>query len=108
MLATQMMAVDFEALIEQGTKGLNVDTKSYLSKASRTIPETATYEQVSDTLIKLALENIDESSPDWTFVASRIYLDELYQKAAKNRGFDYKRKYGDFYDLISSLTEMKI
>src|SRR5690625_7401874 len=101
MLATQTMAVDFETLIRQVTKDLNVDNKSFLSKATRTIPATATYEQVSDMLIKIALENIDESSPTWTFVEGRIYLDIFYRNAARHRGIDDNNKNGNYYDFIS-------
>nr|WP_164670283.1 ribonucleoside-diphosphate reductase subunit alpha [Virgibacillus doumboii] len=62
----------------------------------------------TDSLIKLALENIDEANPDWTFAASRIYLHQLYESAAVNRGYDANIRYGNFYELIFMLTEKGI
>ncbi|MFC4560058.1 ribonucleoside-diphosphate reductase subunit alpha [Virgibacillus kekensis] len=61
-----------------------------------------------DDLIKHALENIDEANPDWTFVASRIYLRQLYKRAAENRRYDANLRYGNFHQLIESLTEKGI
>ncbi|RHW34187.1 ribonucleoside-diphosphate reductase subunit alpha [Neobacillus notoginsengisoli] len=55
-----------------------------------------------------ALNNIAIDQPNWTFVATRLYLEQLYQEAADNRGYDSRQKYADFYNLITSLTERKI
>src|SRR5699024_7995126 len=44
----------------------------------------------------------------WTYVASRIYLSELYDKAAQNRNYDAKLKYGNFHSLLQTLTEKGI
>ncbi|WP_174615064.1 ribonucleoside-diphosphate reductase subunit alpha [Virgibacillus ihumii] len=85
-------------LIEQATEGLNVDKKAFLEKSSR--------ENSHESLIKFALEQMDEAAPDWTFTASRIYLDQLYKEAAANRGNDVG--YGDFHYLLETLTEKGI
>lgn len=58
-----------------------------------------------DVLIRRALENIDEANPDWTFVASRLYLQKLYYHAAKNRQYSPSLKYGDFYQLLELLIQ---
>ena len=93
-------------MIEQATTGLNVETEDFIQKAFRTIPEDATPGRITEVLIKNALENIDEVNPDWTYVASRFYLEELYRQAAENRGYDRQNgHYGDLYRLISYLTE---
>ncbi|MGM8364921.1 ribonucleoside-diphosphate reductase subunit alpha [Virgibacillus sp. W0181] len=97
-------ATEIDALIEKAVKGLGLDTDQYIDKAHRTIPENASNEKVVETLVKNALENIDESNPAWTYVASRIYLHGLYEDAAKNRGYEPSEKYGDFYKLIETLT----
>lgn len=55
-----------------------------------------------------AVNQIAMDQPDWTFVAARLYLNELYQKAAENRGYDSSLKYGDFYGLIKHLTSIGI
>lgn len=41
-------------------------------------------------------------------VARYILINELYKRASKNRAYDAKQKYGDFYGLIKTLTEKKL
>src|SRR5699024_2349147 len=77
-------------------------------KSIRAISSGMSDEKATDILIKNALENIDESSPAWTFLASRLYLQTYYNKAATNRGYDAAAKYGDFYALVEKLTELGI
>ena len=55
-----------------------------------------------------AVNQIAMDKPDWTFVAARLYLNELYGKAAKSRGYERSLKYGDFYSLIKELTDIGI
>ncbi len=55
-----------------------------------------------------ALNKIAMDQPNWTFVAAQAYLNELYDLAAQNRGYDSTQKYGDFYALIQTLTEKGI
>ena len=93
-----------EALIEKSTTGLKVQAGAYREKVFRMIPEQAHMEKITEILVKTALENIDEANPDWTYVASRVYLTELYRQAALNRQSDGNNQYGDFYELIKQLT----
>ncbi|WP_100010546.1 ribonucleoside-diphosphate reductase subunit alpha [Lentibacillus sediminis] len=98
-----------QKMIQQATKDLPVDPKNYTEKALRTIEPDATDAKIADTLIKQALENIDEANTAWTYVASRIYLQELYRQAGENRNYDpAARRYGDFYGLLTTLTEKGI
>lgn len=94
--------------IEESTLGLGLNTKEYQEKALRMIPEEASTEQINEILVKNALENIDEANTAWTYVASRIYLADLYKKAAHNRNYDAQHKYGDFYELLQTLTDKGI
>ncbi|MBO0958746.1 ribonucleoside-diphosphate reductase subunit alpha [Neobacillus sp. MM2021_6] len=55
-----------------------------------------------------AVNQIAMDQPDWTFVAAHLYLNELYQQAATNRGYERQLKYGDFFHLIKQLTEIGI
>lgn len=73
-----------------------------------TIKENMTDEKVANVLILAALERISMEEPDWTYVAADVYLNELYRKAADNRGYDKKEKYGSFYQLIQELTKIGI
>lgn len=93
-----------QELIEKGTAGLEVDRTGYEEKVSRAIKADAHREYIYDTCIKLALENIDEASPEWTYVASRMYAEQLYEEAATNRSTSAKNPYTNFYDLIVTLT----
>src|SRR5699024_9794232 len=90
-------------MLSEATKELNLDIPNYKAKSMRTIDEQASHAKVADIIIKNALENIDEANPDWTYVASRIYMNELYNQAAYNRNYDVTLKYGDFYQLITTL-----
>ncbi len=69
-------------------------------------------EYVNEALIQLlvlsAIERICVDEPDWTFVAASLYLQNLYCKAAKSRGYQENRKYGSLYQLLLSLTEIGI
>ncbi|GHH99020.1 ribonucleoside-diphosphate reductase subunit alpha [Neobacillus kokaensis] len=55
-----------------------------------------------------AVNQIAIDQPDWTFVAARLYLNELYAEAAKNRSYDSSLKYGNFHTLITRLTALGI
>ncbi|MFC2949023.1 ribonucleoside-diphosphate reductase subunit alpha [Virgibacillus sediminis] len=104
-------AVIQEELIErinQAAAGLSIDTERYMEKAKQSVNPGDTASKTSEILIKQALENIDEANPDWTFLASRLYLDNLYREAGKNRGFEPSLKYGGFYQLLDTLTKKGI
>ncbi|MEH7332100.1 ribonucleoside-diphosphate reductase subunit alpha [Neobacillus drentensis] len=58
--------------------------------------------------LSYAVNQIAMDQPDWSFVAASLYLNELYEKAAINRGYDRSGMYGDFYSLIQQLTDIGI
>ncbi|WP_223590792.1 ribonucleoside-diphosphate reductase subunit alpha [Neobacillus bataviensis] len=58
--------------------------------------------------LSYAVNQIAMDQPDWSFVAASLYLNELYEKAAINRGYDRSGMYGDFYRLIQQLTDIGI
>ncbi|MDN3016458.1 ribonucleoside-diphosphate reductase subunit alpha [Paenibacillus sp. BSR1-1] len=58
--------------------------------------------------LSYAVNQIAMDQPDWSFVAASLYLNELYEKAAINRGYDRSEMYGDFYSLIQQLTDIGI
>ncbi|HIS29807.1 MAG TPA: ribonucleoside-diphosphate reductase subunit alpha [Candidatus Avamphibacillus intestinigallinarum] len=92
-------------LVDQSAKGLDIDITAYKEKAKRQLTPEMDQLHAIDVLVRNALENIDESSTEWTYLASRIYLQELYLKASQNRGYEMSQQYGDFYTLIQNLTE---
>ncbi|QTM98079.1 ribonucleoside-diphosphate reductase subunit alpha [Sediminibacillus dalangtanensis] len=87
--------LDIQALVEHGDKVL--EQKPWL-------PDDEWIHQ----LILEALANLDENAPDWTYAAAALYLQQLYQEAAENRGYDPGRKYGPFGQVIRHLTDIGI
>lgn len=50
-------------------------------------------DEIQQTLIKTAVEKIDIDKPDWTFVASRLFLYDLYHKVNGFTGYTHLRDY---------------
>lgn len=87
-----------------------IKDEHYEDKVIRQIraKDTIKSETITDMLIKIALENVDEAGHRWTFVAAKAYLYELYKRASKTRGYDAKERYGSFYDLQVILADMGV
>lgn len=87
-----------------------LDFTSYQEKVRQAIlhRQDMTEEQVSNSLVLLALERISMEEPRWTYAAAKVYLDQLYKKAGANRGYDASKKYGSLYNLLQALTDMGI
>ncbi len=52
-----------------------------------------TTKEIQETLIKTAVEKIDVDRPDWTFVAARLFLYDLYHKVSRFTGYSHFRDY---------------
>jgi ribonucleoside-diphosphate reductase alpha chain len=50
-------------------------------------------EEIQQTLIKTAVDKIDVDRPDWTFVAARLFLYDLYHKVSRFSGYIHLREY---------------
>ncbi|AQW85281.1 aerobic ribonucleoside-diphosphate reductase Ia, B1 protein subunit NrdA [Campylobacter pinnipediorum subsp. caledonicus] len=50
-------------------------------------------EEIQQTLIKTAVEKIDIDRPNWTFVAARLFLYDLYHKVTGYNGYNHLREY---------------
>jgi ribonucleoside-diphosphate reductase alpha chain len=89
-------AADFPAL----------NTDDYISRLITTIESRKSYtvSQINNLLLLEGLANISEHEPDWTYVCSRIYMQQLYKEAAINRNYPSNQNYGCFYELIVGLT----
>lgn len=48
---------------------------------------------IQETLIKTAVDKIDVSSPNWTFVAARLFLYDLYHRVSRFTGYKHLREY---------------
>jgi ribonucleoside-diphosphate reductase alpha chain len=56
-------------------------------------------------MTRTAVENTDVDQPDWKYFAARLYLNELYKQASRNRFYTTEKKYGDFFGLLETLTQ---
>ncbi|AQW82081.1 ribonucleoside-diphosphate reductase subunit alpha [Campylobacter pinnipediorum] len=52
-----------------------------------------TTEEIQQTLIKTAVEKIDIDRPNWTFVAARLFLYDLYHKITGYNGYNHLKEY---------------
>ncbi len=52
-----------------------------------------TTEEIQTTLIKTAVDKIDIDRPNWTFVAARLFLYDLYHKVTGFTGYNHLRDY---------------
>ena len=52
-----------------------------------------TTEEIQQTLIKTAVEKIDVDRPNWTFVAARLFLYDLYHKVTGFSGYNNLKDY---------------
>jgi len=50
-------------------------------------------EEIQQTLIKTAVDKIDVDRPNWTFVAARLFLYDLYHKVSRWTGYNHLREY---------------
>jgi ribonucleoside-diphosphate reductase alpha chain len=89
---------------------LQTEDQTYMGKVLRTITAKEEFkaEEITELLINTALENVDEAEPEWTYVAARAFLIRLYKQASRNRAYDAKEKYGDFYGLLKTLASKGI
>lgn len=52
-----------------------------------------TTEEIQQTLIRTAVDKIDVDRPNWTFVAARLFLYDLYHKVSGFTGYNHLREY---------------
>ncbi|HID69066.1 MAG TPA: ribonucleoside-diphosphate reductase subunit alpha, partial [Desulfobacterales bacterium] len=69
---------------EDACRGLkNVDFNELELDTKLQFRDGITTEEIQQTLIKTAVDKIDIDRPDWTFVAARLFLNDLYHKIGK-------------------------
>lgn len=68
-----------------------------------------TTEEIQITLIKTAVDKIDLDTPNWSFVAARLFLYDLYHKVSAFTGYkhlrDYLKKGQDEGKILKGFTE---
>jgi ribonucleoside-diphosphate reductase alpha chain len=105
------------AFIQSSTRSHpEIDVKGYTEEVidAVTAKDEYTAEALSNLLVLKALERVgvgdgdSGNHPDWSYVASYVFLRQLYKKAAGNRVYDATEKYGCFYALLKELTTQGI
>ncbi|MGX1983755.1 ribonucleoside-diphosphate reductase alpha chain [Thermolongibacillus altinsuensis] len=88
----------------------HLNMEPYIERTIRSIVGHSEYkaEEITNKLILNALDQITIEEPDWTFVAARIYLKQLYKQAALHRSYDAAQRYGCFYELQVKLAQLGI
>jgi ribonucleoside-diphosphate reductase alpha chain len=62
-------------------------------------------DKLFDLIIRESNDNITKETPQYTFLSGSALLRKTYKKASKERGFDYKKGYGDYYSFALMMTE---
>ena len=62
-------------------------------------------EKLFDLIIRESNDRIGKESPQFTFLSASALLRKIYKKASKERGFDYKKGYGDYHSFALMMTE---
>lgn len=100
------------AFIDEVTTDIRITkyVDQYKEKIVKTIEAKEEYAaaDITQLLLLTAAENNDIAVPEWTYVASKIFLRDLYKKAAYNRSYDAKQRYGSFYGLQKRLGQLGI
>ena len=74
------------------TKGIENISQSELEvDAKLHFRDGITTEEIQQTLIKTAVDKIDIDRPNWTFVAARLFLYDLYHKVSGFNGYNKKK-----------------
>lgn len=111
LLSTELIPRDKQAmerfLQELMSDFPKLDAHGYMAKQLHSVRDGDSMDRIADRMVLDALERISGEEPDWTFVASRIYLLRLYVEASQ-QPFRQGKPYGDFYELIRVLTEIGV
>lgn len=62
-------------------------------------------DKLFDLIIRESNERITADTPHFTYLSASALRRRLYKQASKNRGFDYKKGYGDYYSFVIQMTE---
>jgi ribonucleoside-diphosphate reductase alpha chain len=71
----------------------NVDQSELELDAKIQFRDGISTEEIQQTLIKTAVDKIDIDRPNWTFVASRLFLYDLYHKVNHRTGYKDLKEY---------------
>lgn len=61
--------------------------------------------EIRNCIMQVSLELTSQVEPNWQQIAAHIYVLNLREEVAKNRGIDSDKVYSDFYSFIEELTK---
>lgn len=64
-----------------------------------------TTSEIQDTIIRTAADKIDVDSPNWTFVAARLFLFEIYHKTNGNNEYGHLKNYFLRAEKLNKITK---
>lgn len=85
-----------------------IQGESFLKKAEEIEGRSSDSATLYRLLTMEALNGLNAEEPDWTFVASHIYLRQLYEEVMQNRGEIEQPPYSNLYGLIKKLVSLNI
>lgn len=62
-------------------------------------------DKLFDLIIREANDMITANTPEFSKISASTLRRKLYKQASRNRGFDYRKGYGDYYSFIVQMTE---
>ncbi len=104
-------------VIDFACNGLSVDPLELEADAHIQFREGITTKEIQQLLIRTAAEKVSPQNPDWSYVAGRLLLYDLYKDVGHIRGYKVKDKINgkykpynpeSFYQLIKTYTERGI
>jgi ribonucleoside-diphosphate reductase alpha chain len=98
--------------LAEAINGFNYDCKSIEDEVSNSVRDQMTTEDLQKLLIQSALNKTDVDQPNWSFVASKLFLNDLYHKIGKKydsiKGKAYShslKEYIEYGIQIGKITE---
>ncbi|MBW6410423.1 ribonucleoside-diphosphate reductase subunit alpha [Clostridium weizhouense] len=106
--------LDLKELCRKAIKGIKDNDGTYteeklLNALEYTIIDGMDINDVRKSLIQVSLDLTTSTEPNWQYVASTVYIYQLYDEVRKNRGIDKNRNlYSNYYEFIKDLTNKNL
>ena len=103
-----------QRICNYAVEGLEGENEIYTSKkliesCENIIRPSMSNDEIRKSVIQISLELTTDSEPKWQYVASKLYIDKLYDDIRKNRELEEDSNvYNDFYSFINNMTEKKL
>lgn len=80
-----------------------------VERCKNIVRESMDMNGVRDSVIQAALELTTEQEPKWQYIASKLYMNRLYDEVKLNRGNEFEENpYKGFYEFIKEMTDKKL